>query len=85
MVGNLVAVVIAIINFGLRVSEGAAVPIKGWGIALSAIIVLILLFTGWKGWEMVYRHRVAVVDAPEQLNAASANVRSDGAGRRNVA
>jgi hypothetical protein len=20
------------------------------------------LFTGWKGWEMVYRHRVGVAD-----------------------
>jgi uncharacterized membrane protein len=25
-------------------------------------VVLILLFTGWKGWEMVYRHRVGVAD-----------------------
>jgi hypothetical protein len=23
------------------------------------------LFTGWKGWELVYRHRVAVSDADE--------------------
>jgi hypothetical protein len=22
------------------------------------VVVCILLFTGWKGWEMVYRHRV---------------------------
>jgi uncharacterized membrane protein len=32
------------------------------GIVLSLITVLILLFTGWKGWEMVYRHRVGVAD-----------------------
>jgi hypothetical protein len=25
-------------------------------------VVCILLFTGWKGWEMVYRHRVGVVN-----------------------
>jgi uncharacterized membrane protein len=30
---------------------------------LSLIVVLILLFTGWKGWEMVYRHRVGVLDS----------------------
>jgi hypothetical protein len=29
------------------------------------------MFTGWKGWEMVYRHRVAVFDAPEQTGAAA--------------
>jgi uncharacterized membrane protein len=28
------------------------------------LVVLILLFTGWKGWEMVYRHRVGVTDQP---------------------
>ncbi len=26
------------------------------------IVVLILLFTGWKGWEMVYRYKVGVAD-----------------------
>jgi uncharacterized membrane protein len=29
---------------------------------MSAVVVCILLFTGWKGWEMVYRHRVGIVD-----------------------
>src|SRR5258706_179040 len=32
-----------------------------WGLTLSALVVLILLFTGWMGWSMVYRHRVGVV------------------------
>ncbi|RVB24935.1 DUF2231 domain-containing protein, partial [Mesorhizobium sp. M7A.F.Ca.CA.004.05.1.1] len=34
---------------------------------LSLIVVLILLFTGWKGWELVYRHRVAVSDGSDEL------------------
>jgi uncharacterized membrane protein len=29
---------------------------------MSLVVVLILLFTGWKGWEMVYKHRVGVAD-----------------------
>ena len=29
---------------------------------LSLVVVCILLFTGWKGWELVYRHRVGVAD-----------------------
>jgi uncharacterized membrane protein len=29
---------------------------------LSLVVTCILLFTGWKGWEMVYRHRVGVAD-----------------------
>jgi uncharacterized membrane protein len=32
-----------------------------WGLVLSAVVVLILLFTGWMGWSMVYRHGVGVV------------------------
>jgi uncharacterized membrane protein len=32
------------------------------GVILSAIVVLILLFTGWMGWSMVYRYRVGVVE-----------------------
>jgi uncharacterized membrane protein len=32
------------------------------GLVLSLIAVAGLLFTGWKGWEMVYRHRVGVAD-----------------------
>jgi len=32
------------------------------GLILSLIVTCILLFTGWKGWEMVYRHRVGVAD-----------------------
>ena len=29
---------------------------------MSLIVVCILLFTGWKGWELVYRGRVGVAD-----------------------
>jgi hypothetical protein len=28
-------------------------------------VVLILLYTGWRGWEMVYKHRVAIADEPQ--------------------
>jgi uncharacterized membrane protein len=27
--------------------------------------VAIMLFTGWKGWQMVYRHHVGVADEPD--------------------
>jgi uncharacterized membrane protein len=85
MVGNLAAVIIAVINFALRYSKGAEAAIKPWGVVLSLIVVGILLFTGWKGWEMVYRHRVAVLDAPEKGTSASTDTRRGGAGRRHAA
>ena len=34
------------------------------GVLISFIVVAILLYTGWRGWEMVYRHRVGVADDP---------------------
>jgi len=33
------------------------------GLLLSLIAVCILLFTGWKGGELVFRYRVGVLDS----------------------
>jgi uncharacterized membrane protein len=59
--GNVTAVVIELYNWYSRYQYGAAAVVPT-GLILSLIVVLILLFTGWKGWEMVYRHRVGVSD-----------------------
>jgi uncharacterized membrane protein len=37
-------------------------PAEPTGLVLSLIVVLILLYTGWQGWEMVYRRHVGVAD-----------------------
>jgi uncharacterized membrane protein len=42
--------------------QGAEAAILPWGLVLSFVVTGMLLFTGWMGWEMVYRHRVGVVD-----------------------
>ena len=44
-----------------RYGANAVVPL---GLSLSLIAVLIMGFTGWKGGELVFRHRVAVYDEP---------------------
>ena len=61
MTGNLIAVVLSIWNWYRRYDAGdaAVLPI---GILISLTVVLILLYTGWRGWEMVYKHKVAVAD-----------------------
>jgi uncharacterized membrane protein len=64
MMGNLVAVVLALINWLIRYTAGAAAGVLPWGIWLSLAVVLLLLFNGWKGWEMVYRHHVGIADGP---------------------
>jgi uncharacterized membrane protein len=35
------------------------------GLLISAAVMVILLYTGWHEWEMVYRHHVAISDEPE--------------------
>lgn len=44
------------------------------GLVLSLVVVCILLFTGWKGWEMVYRYRVGVANV-ENREATPATTR----------
>jgi uncharacterized membrane protein len=59
--GNVVAVLIELFSFYIRYQHGASAVLPT-GLVLSLIVVCILLFTGWKGWEMVYRYRVGVAD-----------------------
>jgi uncharacterized membrane protein len=61
MLGNVVAVLLSLWNWYRRyeLGEAAVLPI---GLLISFVVVLILLYTGWRGWEMVYKHRVAIAD-----------------------
>jgi uncharacterized membrane protein len=60
MLANLTAVVLEVVNLFLRLNNREA--IAGTGIILSGVVVLILLYSGWKGGELVYRHGVGVSD-----------------------
>jgi uncharacterized membrane protein len=64
MIGNVIAVVLSLFNWYWRYSGGAVIP---WGLVLSLLVILILLYTGWQGWGLVYKGRVGVEEAPEQL------------------
>ena len=59
--GNVVAVLLELWNLILRLGAGAE-NVGSLGLALSVIVVLILLVTGWLGWEMVYRRHVGVAE-----------------------
>ena len=60
--GNVLAVLISLYSFYIRYQAGAAAGVSTTQIVLSAIVVAILLFTGWLGGEMVFRDRVGVAD-----------------------
>jgi uncharacterized membrane protein len=57
--GNGLALVLAIINAFVH-SRDAYTSVVPTGLILSAIVVLILVFTTWYGREMVYRYGVGV-------------------------
>ena len=61
MLGNVVVVLLSLWNWYRRYADGDAAVVPT-GLFISLIVVLILLYTGWRGWEMVYMHRVAVRD-----------------------
>jgi uncharacterized membrane protein len=52
--------VLATINMMVHTHD-AWTSVVPWGLVLSAAVVLILLFTGWLGSSLVYRHRIGVV------------------------
>jgi uncharacterized membrane protein len=61
MLANVTAVVLEVVNLVLRLNNDSAVG--DVGVYLSGIVVVILLYSGWLGGELVFRHRVGV-EAP---------------------
>ena len=74
--GNILDVLIELYNFYARYSEGTP-AILPMGLILSLVVVCTLLFTGWKGWEMVYRHRVGVADTVDSRETPAQTRRAD--------
>jgi len=60
-VSNGIALLVALINWYSRFEHGSSAVVPT-GMVLSGIVVLVLIFAGWKGGEMVFRHRVGVAD-----------------------
>lgn len=53
IVGSLAAVILAIFN-ALVHTRDAYTSVVPSGLILSALVVLILIVTGWNGWRMTY-------------------------------
>jgi uncharacterized membrane protein len=58
-IGNTLVLLLSILNAFVH-SRDAYTSVVPEGLILSALVVLILLVTGWNGWAMVYRHGVAI-------------------------
>lgn len=61
MIANVAAVVVAVINLAIRLT-GSDENVLSLGIYLSIATVLILMFSGWRGGDLVYHHRIGVRD-----------------------
>lgn len=59
MIANVAAVVVSVINFAIRLGDETA-QVDSLGVYLSGAVVLILIFSGWRGGDLVYVHRVGV-------------------------
>ena len=62
MLANVTAVVLELVNFFLRIKD--VTSIGSTGVYISLVVVLILLYSGWKGGDLVFRHGVGVGDTP---------------------
>ena len=62
MLANVAAVVLELVNFVLRIGNDDF--IASTGVYISAVVALILLYSGWKGGDLVYKHGVGVHDRP---------------------
>jgi uncharacterized membrane protein len=61
LIGNLVVLMLALLNCFVH-SRDAWTSVVPTGLILSTLTVIVMLFTGWMGWSMVYRHRVGVMN-----------------------
>jgi len=58
---NVLVVLIEFFNLFFRYQQGPAAIVPN-GLLLSLLAVVLLLFSGWKGGELVFRGRVGVAD-----------------------
>jgi uncharacterized membrane protein len=60
MLAKVTAVVLEVVNFFLRLKNPDS--IGSTGVYLSVVVVLILVYSGWKGGDLVFKHGVGVHD-----------------------
>jgi uncharacterized membrane protein len=60
--GNATAILLSVWNLLYRMGGEADALVVPVGIILSAIVVALFLVTGWLGGELVFRHRIGMID-----------------------
>ena len=60
MLANVTAVILEVVNLVLRIGNADFIP--STGVYTSGLVVLILIYSGWKGGDLVFRHGIGVRD-----------------------
>jgi uncharacterized membrane protein len=69
-IGNGVVLLLSLWN-GARRFDAPEAAVLPTGLVLSLVVTMVLLFTGWWGGELAYKHRIGAVDGePTGLDAA---------------
>ena len=63
MLANVTAVVLELVNLLLRLNNSEF--IGSTGVYISGVVVLILIYSGWKGGDLVFRHGIGVRDVTQ--------------------
>jgi uncharacterized membrane protein len=59
VVGSLIVIALSVLNAFVH-SRDAYTAVVPQGLILSALVVIVMIFTNWMGRDMVYRHGVGV-------------------------
>jgi uncharacterized membrane protein len=66
MIGNVAVVVLEIVSLIVRGGPHHAENALPWGLIISIVVTLLLLYTGWLGGRMVYEMNTGMSDEPVQ-------------------
>jgi len=69
--GNATAILLSVWNFLHRMDGDSGAAVVPFGIILSAVVVVIFLVTGWLGGELVFRHRIGMIDAKNDASPSA--------------
>ena len=60
--GSAAATLFALWNLLYRIGNDPSVAVVPFGIILSVVVVVLFLVAGWLGGELVFRHRVGIMN-----------------------
>jgi uncharacterized membrane protein len=64
MIGNVAVVVLEVVSLIVRVGPHHAANALPWGLILSIVVTLLLLYTGWLGGKLVFRIHTGISEEP---------------------